>query len=316
MKKIGILYGQENTFPQALIDQVNRICGPDMLAESVLIDKALQGGPAEYRVVIDRISHDVPFYRAWLKDAALRGTAVMNNPFWWSADEKFFNNAIALRAGIPVPNTALLPAFEQPENTSARSFRNLAYPLDWEGIFRHVGFPAYLKPYAGGGWRDVYRVAGREDLFSIHQQTGRETMMLQSAVHWQEYYRCYCVGARHVRIMPYDPRLPHARRYAADFRPSAELAAQLEAHTIALNTMLGYDFNTVEFAVENGVPYAIDFCNPAPDADPQSVGEENFRWFTETAARYAVERARAAENGATNLRWGTFVADAAARNPE
>lgn len=311
MKKIGILYGQENIFPQAFIDQVNRICGPDVLAESVVIDKALQGGPAEYAVVVDRISHDVPFYRAWLKEAALRGTAVLNNPFWWSADEKYFNNALAMRIGVPVPETALLPAFEQPGNTSSRSFRNLAYPLDWEGIFRHVGFPAYLKPYAGGGWRDVYFISDRDQFFRIHQQTGRETMMLQVAVDWEEYYRCYCIGGSEVLIMPYNPRKPQEERYDAGFQASAEMAAQLEAFTIALNRALGYDFNTVEFAVKDGVPYAIDFCNPAPDADPQSVGEANFRWYTEKSASYALDRAIAAHPGADNLRWGTFVQRAA-----
>ncbi len=316
MKKIGILYGQENTFPQAFTDQVNRICGPEVLAESVLIDKALQGGAAEYAVVVDRISHDVPFYRAWLKDAALRGTAVLNNPFWWSADEKYFNNAVALRAGIPVPHTALLPAFVQPDNTSGRSFRNLAYPLDWDGIFHYVGFPAYMKPYAGGGWRDVHYIRNKEECFDVHQQTGRETMMLQSAVEWQEYYRCYCVGARYVRIMPYHPLKPHAERYDAGVYPSPELTGLLESYTIQLNDILGYDFNTVEFAVKDGIPYAIDFCNPSPDADPASVGEENFRWYVETSARYALERALEAIDGGMNLRWGAFVSGAAARNPE
>ncbi|MGE7775047.1 ATP-grasp domain-containing protein [Chitinophaga sp. NPDC101104] len=316
MKKIGILYGQENTFPQAFIDRVNRICGPDVLAESVMIDKAVQGGVAEYTVVVDRISHDVPFYRAWLKDAALRGTAVLNNPFWWSADEKYFNNALALSLDIPVPNTALLPAFVQPDNTSARSFRNLAFPLDWEGIFKYVGFPAYMKPYAGGGWRDVHYIRTREEFFDVHQQTGQETMMLQAEVKWEEYYRCFCIGAKHVHIMPYHPGLPHAERYNANFRPSPALAALIKEFTISLNRMLGYDFNTVEFAVQDGVPYAIDFCNPAPDADPQSVGPKNFEWFLEHSAQYALERAMAAREDEMNLRWGIFVTGAAARNPE
>ncbi|WP_109699499.1 ATP-grasp domain-containing protein [Chitinophaga deserti] len=311
MKKIGILYGQENSFPQAFIDQVNRICGPDVLAESVVIDKALQGGVPEYTVIVDRISHDVPFYRAWLKEAALRGTAVLNNPFWWSADEKFFNNALALQTGVPVPPTALLPAYEQPVNTNARSFRNLAFPLDWEGIFRHVGFPAFMKPYAGGGWRDVYYIQDREQFFLQHKQTGQETMMLQAAVDWDDYYRCYCIGCKEVRIMPYDPGKPHEDRYVPERHPNPALYACLEEYTLVLNRALGYDFNTVEFAVKDGTPYAIDFCNPAPDAGLQSVGAANFAWFTEKAAAYALERATAAVPGEINLSWGTFIRRAA-----
>jgi hypothetical protein len=96
MKKIGILFGQENSFPWAFIDRVNqRTGGKEIVAEAVKIDKVIQGESCGYDVIIDRISQDVPFYRGFLKNAALTGTAVVNNPFWWSADEKFFNNALA-----------------------------------------------------------------------------------------------------------------------------------------------------------------------------------------------------------------------------
>ena len=159
MKKVGILFGQEDTFPQALIDRVNsqedRRRGR---AEAVRIDKLIQGEPSGYDVIIDRISQDVPFYRGYLKNAALNGTAVVNNPFWWSADEKFFNNCLATKIGVAVPKTVLLPSKEHPPDTSGKSFRNLAYPLDWEAIFDYIGFPAFFKPFAGGGWKNVYRV--------------------------------------------------------------------------------------------------------------------------------------------------------------
>ncbi|MEP6749457.1 MAG: hypothetical protein ABJB86_17100, partial [Bacteroidota bacterium] len=92
MKKIGILFGQERSFPTAFIERVNSKNVNGITAEAVRIDKVMQGEPTEYSVIIDRISQDIPFYRAYLKNAALTGTAVINNPFWWSADEKFFNN--------------------------------------------------------------------------------------------------------------------------------------------------------------------------------------------------------------------------------
>ena len=131
MKKIGILFGQEGSFPPAFVDRVNtKTGGKDIQAEFVRIDKVVQGEPCGYDVVIDRISQDVPFYRAWLKNAALSGTAVVNNPFWWSADEKFFNNCLATKVGVAVPKTVLLPSNQHPPDTSAESFRNLGYPLD------------------------------------------------------------------------------------------------------------------------------------------------------------------------------------------
>ena len=139
MKKIGILFGQENTFPQAFVDRINNKKEKDIAAEFVKIDKVIQGEPCSYDVIIDRISQDVPFYRGFLKNAALTGTAVINNPFWWSADEKFFNNALALKLDISVPKTVLLPSNQHPVDTTENSFRNLSYPLDWESIFDEHG---------------------------------------------------------------------------------------------------------------------------------------------------------------------------------
>src|SRR5438477_12507740 len=148
MKKVGILFGQETSFPWAFIDRVNqKTGGRDIVAEAVRIDKVVQGEPSGYDVIVDRISQDVPFYRAYLKNAALCGTAVINNPFWWSADEKFFNNCLATKINVPVPRTVLLPSRDLPPDTSDASFANLAYPLDWESIFNYVGFPAYMKPF-------------------------------------------------------------------------------------------------------------------------------------------------------------------------
>src|SRR6195952_5268498 len=163
MKKIGILFGQERSFPTAFIERVNSKNVNGITAEAVRIDKVMQGEPTEYSVIIDRISQDIPFYRAYLKNAALTGTAVINNPFWWSADEKFFNNALATKIGVAVPRTVLLPSHDVPPHPADQSFSNLAYPLDWEGIFNYVGFPAYMKPLSGGGWKNVYKLNAMAD---------------------------------------------------------------------------------------------------------------------------------------------------------
>jgi len=306
-KKIGILFGQERSFPIACIEAVNRKNIPGIVAEPVRIDKVVQGEPSGYDVIIDRISQDVPFYRAYLKNAALCGTAVINNPFWWSADEKFFNNALATHVGIPVPKTVILPSREHPADTSDQSFSNLAYPLDWESIFQYVGFPAYMKPFAGGGWKNVYKLNGAQDFFQKHGETGQLVMLLQEEIVFTEYYRCYCIGGKYVRIMPYEPRNPHHLRYQAEFSPSQARLQQMEEIVLSINRWLGYDFNTVELAVRDGIPYAIDFCNPAPDAERTSVGEDNFNWVVETAADYAIERAATHMEGADNLTWGEYL---------
>jgi hypothetical protein len=312
MKKIGILHGMERSFPQAFVERINKMGLKDLKAEAVSVDVVQQGEPAPYAVIIDRISQDVPFYRAYLKNAASSGTAVINNPFWWSADEKFFNNALAVRIGVPVPKTVLLPSHDRPADTSDASFSNLKYPLSWEAIFDYIGWPAYMKPHAGGGWKSVYKLHNVEEFFNAYRETGQLVMMLQEEIVFDEYFRCYCIGRRDVRIMQYEPRNPHHLRYVSGRGPASDkLLAQVKGHVLALNEALGYDFNTVEMAVREGIPYAIDFCNPAPDADVSSVGQENFDWVVEAASKMAVERARAQKDGQDNLTWGTFVTKAA-----
>lgn len=315
MKKIGILHGKERSFPNAFVERINSKKPDGIIAESVSINKVMQGEPSGYAVIVDRISQDVPFYRAFLKNAAISGTAVINNPFWWSADEKFFNNALATKIGVPVPKTVILPSRNLPADTSDESFANLAFPLDWEGIFNYVGFPAYMKPFAGGGWKNVYKLDSMEDFFDKHGETGELVMLLQEEIVFDEYYRCYCIGGKHVRIMPYEPRNPHYLRYVSDFKPSPERYQLMEEIVLRLNKFLGYDFNTVELALRNGVPYAIDFCNPAPDAEKSSVGEENFEWVVETSANYAIERAQNCKEGSDNLTWGEYVKRSVEKRP-
>jgi glutathione synthase/RimK-type ligase-like ATP-grasp enzyme len=307
MKKIGILFGQERTFPQAFIERVNSKQLAGIQAEAVRIDKVMQGEPTDYSVILDRISQDVPFYRAYLKNAALTGTAVVNNPFWWSADEKFFNNCLATKINVPVPKTVILPSRDLPMDTTEQSYSNLAYPLDWDNIFKYIGFPAYMKPFAGGGWKNVYKLNSMADFFDKYAETAQLVMLLQEEIVFEEYYRCYCIGGKYVRIMPYEPRNPHHLRYVANFKPDGEKLQEMENIVLRINKYLGYDFNTVELALRDGVPYAIDFCNPAPDADRNSVGEENFAWVVETAANFAIEKAQSYEEGKDSLTWGEYV---------
>jgi len=299
LKKIGVLFGLENTFPGALVERINSKNVDGVVAEFVQVGSVAMNKPSGYAVIVDRISHDVPFYRAWLKHAALSGSAIINNPFWWSADDKFFNYALAAKLGITVPPTVMLPHKQLPKGATDRTMRNLEYPLNWGAVFDYIGFPAFLKPIDGGGWRDVYEVNNRDEFFHAYDRSRDLCMVLQRAVNFTEYFRCLVVGREKVRILPYDPRRPHPERYLREpLNTNRRLLKRVKADSITLCKALGYDLNTVEFAVQDGVPYAIDFMNPVPEADQQSIGAETLEWLVETMANLAIRKAKSASQSA------------------
>jgi len=312
--KIGVLRGEENSFPEALIARINEKSAERKLpatAEFIKLETIQMAQPSGYHVIIDRISHDIPFYRAYLKNAMLSGTHVINNPFWWSADDKFFNYAIAHRIGVPVPKTVLLPHNAHPPYTSSQSMRNMVYPINWEPVFEYIGWPAFLKPHSGGGWKHVYKVHNAEEFFNCYNQTGILCMVLQEAIEFTEYYRCYTVGRRHVRIMRYDPGKPFFEQYIQNAPPPAPaLEEAITTYCLLLNQALGYDLNTCEFAVRNGIPYAIDFGNPAPDCDYKSVTPSNFEWVVDKMADLALERAQLPLAPPAEYLWSNFLGSA------
>jgi len=309
MHIVGLLCGREYAFPPAFIAKVNQLGKKDgVVAEFVKLGGTRMGAPARYRVIVDRISHEVEYYRGFLKHAVLQGTYVINNPFWWTADDKFFNYALAHKLGVAVPPTVILPHQQHPPDTTDQSMRNLVYPLNWEEVFAYVGFPAFLKPYSGGGWKHVYKVHNSEEFFRNYNQTGDLCMTLQHGVEFEDYYRCYVVGQEKVHIMRYDPKAPFHERYVkGNPTPPAKLKERIEKDALILCRALGYDLNTVEFAVEGGVPYAIDFMNPAPDAEATSVGRDNFDWIVNAVAEMSVKKALSGENPVTELRWAALL---------
>jgi glutathione synthase/RimK-type ligase-like ATP-grasp enzyme len=317
MKKIGVLFGMENSFPGALVDSVNARAVDGIRAEFVNTGAVALNQTPAYAVIVDRISHDIPFYRAYLKHAALNGTVVINNPFWWSADDKFFNYSLAEKLGVAVPPTVILPHKEHPEGTTDQSMRNLEYPLNWNAVFDYVGEHGFMKPVDGGGWKDVYHIHNREHFFHAYNQSHRLCMMYQKAVNFQEYFRCYVVGQQKVHIMPYDPRRPHHERYIQN-PPAYDtgLLERVEKDALKLCRALGYDLNTVEFAVEDGIPYAIDFMNPAPDAGLESVGRANFDWIVREMTDLVIAKAQAGPDVPHELRWASFLNDGATANSE
>lgn len=293
MKRVGILVGREVTFPESIIKSINENGGGEVVAEMVKVGGIRHEEEKRYDVIIDRISHEVPYYRAMLKRMALEGTYVINNPFWWSADDKFFNYSLAAKLGVAIPKTVLLPQHAYIKDITSESLRNLEFPIDWEGIVDYVGFPAFLKPFDGGGWKNVSKVNSLEELWSEYNQSGTLCMTLQEGIEYDHFVRCYCVGQEKVLIMPYDPSKPYlsGMQYVnIENYLTPELHKRVEQDVITICKALGYDLNTVEFAIKDGVPYAIDFMNPAPDAELASVGEYNHNWIVENMTEFILKK--------------------------
>ncbi|MEA2206729.1 MAG: hypothetical protein QOE77_3505 [Blastocatellia bacterium] len=309
MKRVGILVGREKTFPEALIKNINERGKGEVIAEYLTLGGIRHDAPPAYDLIIDRISHEVPFYRATLKRCALEGTVVINNPFWWSADDKFFNYSLAAKLGVATPKTVLLPQKDYIKGIVSESLRNLEFPLDWQGIIDYVGLPAIMKPFDGGGWKNVSRVNSIEELWLEYDQTGTLCMTLQEFIDFDQFVRCYCIGQEEVMIMPYDPRKPYlsGEQYLHNpdyLEPALKQRVMNDVRTLC--TALGYDINTVEFAIKDGIPYAIDFMNPAPDAELQSVGEFYHHWVT-NAVTDLVFRRLTETRERPRYRWDAFL---------
>jgi hypothetical protein len=292
-KRVGLLVGRERAFPDALIAEVNGR-GAGVEAGYAEIEATRIERPPAYDVIVDRISHDVTCYQPVLKLAALNGTRVINNPFWRIADDKFFNTALAMRLGVKVPKTIALPSKSYNADVTAASLTNLRM-VDWDKLVAELGLPLYIKPHWGGGWREVSRVGSIEELWQKYDQTGALTMIAQEEIRWQQYVRCIVVGQEEVRPALWDPRQPHHLRYLGAAESMPKLSPALEKKVVddarTLCRALGYDMNTVEFAIQDGVPYAIDFMNSAPDLDVASLGEAHFRWAVEKMADLVVSLA-------------------------
>lgn len=305
--KVGLLVGREWSFPPAFIEEVNeRDAG--VTAEYVKLGGTRMDEPNPYAVIIDRISHEVPYYRSYLKNAVLQGVRVVNNPFMWTADDKYFEASLATKLGVASPKTFVLPNKEYvPGIVHPDSLRNLDV-VDWDGIVDYLGPPCVLKDAHGGGWKDVYICETKEELIHHYDQTGLLTMVVQEFIHWDHYVRCMCLGQSEVLPMKYDPR--ERKYYVEHEHLTPELGERIVDDSLRLVQALGYDMNTVEWAIQDGVPYAIDFMNPAPDMDVYSLTPFYFDWVVNAMADMAIEMAQNPQPQLNELRWNDwFVKD-------
>ena len=291
MLKVGLLVGREWSFPPALIEEVAR------RDEGVMVEFVTLGGTAmdeavPYAVIVDRISHEIGYYRTYLKHAVLQGVTVVNNPFMWSADDKLFDASLATKLGVASPKTIALPNKEYiPGIKHDESLRNLQYPLDWQAVVDHIGLPCILKDAHGGGWRDVYVCRTMDELIANYNDSGLLTMIVQEFIEWDQFIRCMSLGQRDVLCMKYDPK--HRCYVVEEGHLAPELEARIKRDSLTLMRALGYDMCSLEFAVRDGIPYAIDFMNPAPDMDINSLTPHYFAWVLKGMADLVIRLAKA-----------------------
>ena len=306
---VGLMVGREYSFPPAFIERVNaRGKAHGITAEFVSLTGTRMGEPARYAVIVDRISHEVEYYRGYLKHAALHGTYCINNPFWWTADDKFFNYTVASKLGIAIPKTVLLPQKGYPADVDIlpESLRNLGYPSDWEGILDHVGRPAILKPFSGGGWKHVYKVHNAQELIAAYDQTAPYPMTVQEFIDFDQYVRCFTFGKTDITPVHYDVK---ERRYIVDHKYlSDDVGERVVRDARTINQALGYEMNTIEFAIKDGVPYAIDFLNPAPDFERDRITDTYFELVLDRMSSLVIDRALNGKPSGPWPRWEEMIA--------
>ena len=291
---IGVLRGRENSFPDAFIAKVNSM-NAGVKAEFIQLGGTKLNEPVPYRVVLDRMSHEVPYYSVYLKMAALQGTYCINNTFWRTADDKFFGYAAAERLGIDEPKTVVLPNRSYLDDVTADSLRNL-WPTDFQMYLEYVGLPCIMKPAHGGGWKDVNKIRSLDDLTYHYEASGPKTMMLQEFIEWDTYIRVPTIGRRWARAIRYDPAPMGMGGYNQDYDVlPRHLRDRSEELSLRFNQALGYDMNALEFAVKDGKFYGIDLTNYTPDYDHRSLKDAHFPWVVEKMAEFAVEKAKSDE---------------------
>lgn len=282
MKNIGIFFGAEKSFPEELIQYINKQ-SKTINASSALIGAVNNIDEVPYDIIYDRISHYVPMYKSYLKMAQYKGTKVVNSPHTNCIDNNFFNTVLAYKSKLNIPKTVLLPSKELPDGINSEHLHNLIYPINWEEVFEYIGFPAILKPNKGYNLYNSYKVYNPSEFFSAYDLTGKQTMILQQSVDYDSYYRAFAVGKDKVRIVAYNPIKPiHLRYNLFETKLNSKLEMEMKQVTLYLSEYFNLYFNSVEFAIKDGIPYIASFINPAPKCEQELLWEEDFRWLVET----------------------------------
>lgn len=287
-KKIGLLVGEEWDWPAAFMQAVNQSTKP-VSAELIKLSGTLVDDTCPYDVIVDRISHVVPYYRAYLKFAALQGVYIINNPFTWSIDSRFYDKGLLTKAGYKTPRTVILPNKYIERDATPDTFRNLDYPMDWQAIIDYVGVPAIFKDNHTGGRPETYRVHNIDELLNWYDESGTHTTILQQLIPADNHYHAFVVGQSSVMVLEY---VPEDGRYRPDPLPQKHgLGKQLADDAVKITQIYEYDINMIEFVVHNDKIYVVNGSNPAPEISNALMSADQFNWCLNETVQTAVQRA-------------------------
>jgi len=268
--------------------------------------------PCRYDMVLDRLTHWYHPSREWIKKAILMDDLyVLNNPWAVQSMEKQTTYCAMIKLGMPIPETWLIPPKSyEPLPDLGATLKNYAKLFDLNKIAESMGYPLFMKPYDGGGWKGVSRIDDEQRLRKSYEESGKFVMHLQKAVHpFDRFVRCIGYGPQ-TKLVRYDPDVPLHDRYtmdkAADF-VSPDEARLLEDTCLTINAFFGWDFNSCESLRREGTWHPIDFANPCPDSQVTSL-HIHFPWLVKANLRWSIFTSVTERKMRKNLDWEPFYA--------
>jgi hypothetical protein len=317
-RKIGLSLGADICWPICFEELVQRLkldipLGGDRVAvevERVTIEPFDLRQPCRYDVVLDRLTHWYHVSREWIKKAVIMdGLYVLNNPWSVQSMEKQTTYCAMMQLGMPIPDTWLVPpkSYEALPDLKP-TLERYAKLFDLGAIGKQLGYPLFMKPYDGGGWKGVNRITDDATLRSRYEESGKLVMHLQKAVEpFDRFIRCIGIGPQ-TKIVRYDPSAPLHDRYTMDKGFVSDDEAQLlRDTTLTINAFFGWDFNSCEALSKAGTWYPIDFANPCPDSQVTSL-HYHFPWLVMANVRWALFCAVTKRPFRRTLDWEPFYA--------
>jgi hypothetical protein len=324
-RRIGLSLGADICWPICYEEILRRldlsipVGGDDVRfeVERVTIEPFGLRQPCSYDLVIDRLTHWYHTSREWIKKAVIMdGLYVFNNPWSVQSMEKHSTYCAMMALGLPIPETWMLPpkSYEQTPDLKP-TLQRYARLFDLGVVGKQVGYPHFMKPYDGGGWKGVSRIKDEKALRSTYEDSGKMIMHLQAAVDpFDRFVRCIGLGPQ-TTLVKYDPDAPLHDRYtmAKDF-VTAEERRLLEDITLTINAFFGWDFNSCESLRKEGEWYPIDFANPCPDSQVTSL-HYHFPWVVKSNIRWSIFCAATKRKMRKTLDWDAFYEIAARDMP-
>jgi hypothetical protein len=301
---LGLLLGTEDDWPTAFEALVSRLPSikrdgetHSFRTERIVNEPFDLRYTPRYSLVIDRLSWWYHLPREWLKKISLMDDVyLLNNPFTFQAMEKHAAYCAMIRLGLKVPPTWLIPHKAPPrslrfESATAR-FEEMASrynaPFDLEAIGEMVGYPLYMKPFDGGQWVGVTRIANAEELRQGYDGSGERLMHLQQAVDgFDVFVRSLSIGAE-TMVMHYDPDRPLHDRYKISHGfLSSNVGGEVVTISRLVNAFFRWEFNSCETLVRDENVFPIDYANASPDVALTSL-HYYFPWAMATLVKWSV----------------------------